>query len=110
MNLKYTILNYYLNHEVTPTDIDHSIKVVHIQDSNKWIGDLKITGYNNLRIIEVKKDSLMNIRSLTITNNPSLDIVSFQMGSCKHIIILKLLSMIVLTYFTGSSSPIYPRC
>ena len=70
MNLKNAIISHYCDIELT--NITHDIITININDKIDLHGDLKIIGYPNLQSINIQKNSLINIRSLIIKNNPLL--------------------------------------
>ena len=70
MNLKNTVLNYY--EEIELTDISLNIVDLVIENENEMVGYLTISGYDHLESIEIKGNSLHNILTLTIDNNPML--------------------------------------
>ena len=70
INLKNTILNYYRQIELP--DISLDIVNLVIENDNELVGHLTISGYDYLESIEIKGNSLQNILSLTIDNNPML--------------------------------------
>jgi len=97
MNLKNMILNCYKIIELT--DISRDIIDLIIEERNDLIGDLTISGYENLERIEIQEKSLQNIRSLIITNNPSLKSISVADSSCGIVMNAKISSMIDLIIF-----------
>ena len=97
MNLKNMILNCY--HEIELTDISRDIVDLIIEERNDLIGDLTIAGYENLERIEIQEGSLQNIRSLIITNNPSLNSISVADSGCKFVMKVELGSIFDLTEF-----------
>ena len=82
MNLKIIILNYY--QEIWLTDISLNIVDLVIENENEIVGYLTISGYEHLQSIKVNKESLMNILSLTIKNNPLLKIISLDDNACEN--------------------------
>ena len=97
MNLKNMILNCY--HEIELTDISRDIIDLIIEERNDLIGDLTIAGYEHLERIEIQEGSLQNIRSLIITNNPSLNIISVDYSGCKYVMKVELESILDLIEF-----------
>ena len=82
MNLKIIILNYY--QEIWLTDISLNIVDLVIDNKNEMVGYLTISGYEHLKSIEVNKNSLRNILSLTIKCNPSLKSISIGNFACEN--------------------------
>ena len=97
MNLKNMILNYY--QEIELTDISRDIVDLIIEERNDLIGDLTIAGYENLERIEIQEGSLQNIRSLIITNNPSLKSISVADFGCEFVLKVELKSIFGLFEF-----------
>ena len=97
MNLKNMILNCY--HEIELTDISRDIVDLIIEGRNDLIGDLTISVYDNLERIEIKNISLRNIRSLIITNNPSLNSISVADSGCRFVLKVELESIFDLIEF-----------
>ena len=97
MNLKNMILNCY--HEVELTDISRDIVDLIIEERNDLIGDLAIAGYEHLERIEIQEGSLQNIRSLIITNNPSLNSISVADSGCRFVLKVELESIFDLIEF-----------
>ena len=97
MNLKNMILNCY--HEVELTDISRDIVDLIIEERNDLIGDLAIAGYEHLERIEIQEGSLQNIRSLIITNNPSLNSISVADSGCQFVLKVELKSIFDLIEF-----------
>ena len=82
MDLKNTVLNYY--QDIRLTDISLSIVDLVIENENEMVGYLTISGYEHLQSIEVNKNSLRNILSLTIKCNPSLKSISIGIFACEN--------------------------
>ena len=106
--LKRTILHYFFYRDIELTYISTAIVKLVIMDRNDLFGNLKIDGYNNLERIVITCRSLMNIHSLSITNNPSLDSILCQSEACKYLLKLELSSVIDLTHFIWFTFLIYP--
>ena len=81
-SLKNTIVNYY--QEIELVDIPLDIVNMVIENMNKLVGYLTISGYEHLESIEIKDYSLQNIHSLTINNNPVLKSISIGINACEY--------------------------
>ena len=97
INLKNDILNCY--HEIELTDISRDIVDLIIVERNNLIGDLTIAGYEHLERIEIQEGSLQNIRSLIITNNPSLTSISVADSGCQFVLKVELKSILNVIIF-----------
>ena len=97
MNLKNMILNCY--HEIELTDISRDIVDLIIEEKNDLIGDLIIADYEHLERIEIKEDSLRNIRSLIIKNNPLLNSISIANSGCSFVMKMELKSILNVIIF-----------
>ena len=75
-----------------------------IEDRNDLYGDLKIVGYEYLESIEIEEESLQNIRSLIIEDNPLLKSIVVGGFACRYVLIPELSSLIDFIDFIGSSS------
>ena len=53
---------------------------------NSLTGNLTISAYPHLQSIAIKEDSLNNLQSLTIANNPLLTHININEVACKYII------------------------
>ena len=83
-SLKNTIVNYY--QEIELVDIPLDIVNMVIENMNKLVGYLTISGYEHLESIEIKDGSLQNIHSLTINNNLVLKSISIGNNACRYTI------------------------
>ena len=89
MNLKNAIVNYY--HPVELTSFSRDIIYMVIENEAELLGDLKISGFENLQSIDIYQ--LSDIRSLTISNNPLLQSIMFDEDACYYVANFELASL-----------------
>ena len=90
MWLKQAILTYYSIIELT--SISRDINEMNITGENEKIGHLMIVNYPNLTSIKVSDNSLRNIASLKIHDNPELQAIRVNDYSCIDLLRLELSS------------------
>ena len=102
MNLKNTILNFY--HELVLTDIAATVVNLVIEGRNEGASELRITGYEQLETIKISPESLQNVHSLIITNNPLLKSVICGDNGCENVLKVEISSLLDLIQLIRSSS------
>ena len=94
MNLKNMILNFY--REMVLTDIAATVVNLVIEGRNEGASELRITGYEQLETIKISSESLQNVHSLIITNNPLLKSVMCGENACENVLKVEILSLLDL--------------
>ena len=71
---------------------------------NELTGHLVISNYPNLKSIHVFENSLQNILSLKITNNPELQTITVDNYGCEYVLEVEFSSLTFSCLLIGSSS------
>ena len=98
INLKNAIINYYSQMELS--NISTVTANTIIENYNDLGGDFYVVGYENLESIVIQEESLQNVRSLIIKENPSLTSIEIKKNACMYVFDIELSSIHLKLGFT----------